>query len=156
MSPLLMPSMFTTATMPPTTVGNCTSPCSSRSAALSGMSERAEGHLLVLDLPDALARPERLIGDADTGLLFVGVGPFRIDRKRKGGAGAGNLGRDGRGDRGRGMHPAAVSIFRKVRVMEIVAVGVGKTSAGMEPGNRPIAECPRRPRKRCYGCMIIS
>ena len=39
MSPLLMPSTFTTATMPPTTVGNCTSPCSSRSAALSGMSD---------------------------------------------------------------------------------------------------------------------
>jgi hypothetical protein len=96
--------MFTTATMPPTTVGNCTSPCASRSAAVSGMSE-APKYLLVVDLPDALARPDRLIGDADTGLLFVGVGPFRVDRKRKGGAGAGNLGAGGRGDGGRGDAP---------------------------------------------------
>jgi hypothetical protein len=121
----------------------------------------AEGHLLVVDLPDALARPDRLIGDADTGLLFVGVGPFRVDRKRKGGAGAGNLGASGwgdggRGDGGRGDAPGGREHLQEASGHEDRGIRVGKTSAGMRPGNRPIAECPRRPCKRCYGCMIIS
>src|SRR5262249_37065504 len=38
-SPALTPSTFTTGTTPPITVGNCTSPCMSRSAAFSGISE---------------------------------------------------------------------------------------------------------------------
>jgi hypothetical protein len=66
----------------------------------------AEGHLLVLDLPDAVTRPDRPIGNLDTGLLFVCVGPFRVDRKREGRAGAGNVGRDGGPDRARGKAPA--------------------------------------------------
>src|SRR5262249_19196157 len=59
---------------------------------------RTEGHLLVLDLLDALARTDRLIFHRDAGLFFVGIGPFRIDRIGEGGAGARNLG----GDRGGG------------------------------------------------------
>ena len=117
---------------------------------------RAEGHLLVLDLLDAVARSDRPIGDADTGLLFVGVGPFRVDRKRKGGAGAGNVGRDGGTDRGRGKAPGGREHLQEASGHGDRGIRVGKTSAGMEPGNRPIAECPRRPCKRCYGCMIIS
>jgi hypothetical protein len=38
-SPALTPSTFTTGTTPPITVGNCTSPYMSKSAAFSGISE---------------------------------------------------------------------------------------------------------------------
>ena len=42
-----------------------------------------EGHLLALDLPDALTRADRLVIDGDAGLFPVGLGPFRVDRIRK-------------------------------------------------------------------------
>ncbi len=61
----------------------------------------AEGHLLILDLPDPLARTDRLVVHRDAGRFLVGLGPFGIDRIGKGGAGARNLGADRRGRRQR-------------------------------------------------------
>jgi hypothetical protein len=52
------------------------------------------------------------------------------------------------------MYPAAVSICKQFRVMEIVAFVLAKRQPAR--GNRPIAECPRRPCKGCYGFMIVS
>jgi hypothetical protein len=60
----------------------------------------SEGHLLALDLPDALTRADRLIVDCDAALFPVGLGPFRVDRVREGRAGAGNLGTASGYDRG--------------------------------------------------------
>src|SRR5207248_11089925 len=57
----------------------------------------AEGHLLILDLPDPLARTDRLIVDRNAGRFLVVLGPFGVDRIGKGGAGAGNLRADGGG-----------------------------------------------------------
>jgi hypothetical protein len=66
----------------------------------------AEGHLLGLDLSDAVARSDRPIGDLDASLPFVCAGPFRVDRKREGRASARNVGRGDGLDRARGKAPA--------------------------------------------------
>ena len=52
----------------------------------------AEGDGLGLDLLDAAAGADRLVVQADAGLLLIGVGPFGVDRIGKGRAGAGNVG----------------------------------------------------------------
>ena len=52
----------------------------------------AERHGLGLDLLDAGAGADRLVVQTVAGLLFVGVGPLRIDREREGGARAGDVG----------------------------------------------------------------
>ena len=62
----------------------------------------AEGHGLGLDLLDAAARADRLIVQADAGLLLIGVRPLGVDRIGEGGAGAGDVGRGSRWRRGRG------------------------------------------------------
>ncbi len=43
-----MPSMLTTGTMPPMTVGNCTSPASVRSFGVSGVSDAPNVTVLAL------------------------------------------------------------------------------------------------------------
>jgi hypothetical protein len=55
----------------------------------------AEGHGLGLDLLDAAARADRLIVQADIGLLLIGVRPLGVNRIREGGAGTGDVGRHG-------------------------------------------------------------
>src|SRR5690606_17680523 len=54
---------------------------------------RAESHRLGEDLLDAGARPDRLIIYAVTGLLLIGISPFRVDGKRKGRSRTGDIGR---------------------------------------------------------------
>jgi hypothetical protein len=61
-----------------------------------------EGHLSALDPPDAVARADRLIAHGNAGLFLVGLGPFRIDRIGERGAGARNVGADGRRNRNDG------------------------------------------------------
>src|SRR5262249_21297537 len=65
-----------------------------------------EGHGLGLDLLDAATRTDRLIVQADTGLLLIGVRPLGVDRVGERGAGAGDVGRQyrqrGRDGRDRG------------------------------------------------------
>ena len=57
----------------------------------------AEVDGLGLDLLDAAAGADRLVVHADAGLGLVGVRPLGVDRVREGGAGAGDVGRPGRG-----------------------------------------------------------
>jgi len=57
----------------------------------SGMSGSADGDGLRLDLLHAAAGADRLIVEADSGLLLLGIRPFRKDGIRKRGAGAGNI-----------------------------------------------------------------
>ena len=53
---------------------------------------RAEGHGAGEDLLDAAAGADRLVVQADSGVFFIGVGPFGIDRIGEGRACAGNIG----------------------------------------------------------------
>ena len=101
-SPGLMPSRLTTGTMPPITIGNWARPISSSSLPGSGASLRAEGHGLGFDLLDAAAGTDRLIVQPVAGFLFVGVGPFGVDRIGERSASAGNVGGVGRNERGGG------------------------------------------------------
>jgi hypothetical protein len=55
----------------------------------------AEGHGAGDDLLDAAAGADRLIVQADAGVLLIGVSPFGIDRIGEGRAGAGNIGGEG-------------------------------------------------------------
>ena len=96
-SPGLMPSRLTTGTTPPMTVGNCTRPSFVEVLALQRRVGGAEVDGLGLDLLDAAARADRLVVQADAGLLLVGVRPLGVDRVGEGRAGAGNVG----GARGR-------------------------------------------------------
>src|SRR4030095_10203809 len=61
-----------------------------------------KGDRLVSDLLNAAAGADRLIVKAVTGELFVGIGPFRINRVRKGGAGTRDIGCLGRNKRSDG------------------------------------------------------
>ena len=101
-SPGLMPSRLTTGTMPPITIGNWTRPIFVELFARQRRVGGAEGHGLGLDLLDAAARADRLIVQADAGLLLIGVGPLGVDRIGEGRAGAGDVGGDGRCESGGG------------------------------------------------------
>src|SRR5690606_28387585 len=63
-------------------------------------------HGLGFDLLDAAAGADRLVVEADAGLLLVSVGPLCVDRIGEGGAGAGNVGGmgGGKGEGRRGGH----------------------------------------------------
>jgi hypothetical protein len=73
--------------------------------ALEGRVGGAEIDRFGLDLADAAARADRLVVQARAGFLAIGLGPFRIDREREGGAGAGDVG--GRCGQGEGRHRQA-------------------------------------------------
>ena len=60
--------------------------------ALEGRIGRAKGHGPGFDLLDAAARADRLIVQADAGVLLIGVRPFGVDRIGERGARAGNIG----------------------------------------------------------------
>ena len=63
---------------------------------------RAERHGLGLDLLDAAAGTDRLIVEADAGLLLIGVRPLGVDRVGECRAGAGDVGGGGGARRGDG------------------------------------------------------
>ena len=87
-SPGLMPSRFTTGTTPPMIIGNCTQTGLLEVVRLQRHVGGAERHGLGLDLLDAAARADRLVVEADAGLLLVGIRPFRVDRIRERRAGS--------------------------------------------------------------------
>jgi len=60
-----------------------------------------EDHLLILDLHDAVAGADRLVGQPDAGFLLIGRSPGRIDRISEGRTRAGDVGRGGRRRRSR-------------------------------------------------------
>ena len=106
-SPGLTPSRLMIGTMPPITIGNCTRPFFSRSASDIGLSVAPKVTVLAIDLLDAAARTDRLVVEADAGVVLVGVGPLGEHRIDEGRAGAGKIGgqrgaRDRRAQRDRG------------------------------------------------------
>ncbi len=68
---------------------------------LQGLVRSPEVDGLGLDLLDAAARADGLVVDAKAGLLPIALGPPGVDRRREGGAGAGDRRAAGRARRGR-------------------------------------------------------
>ena len=88
--------MFTTGTMPPITIGNCTRPNFFEFSAFQRRVSRAESNGFGFDLLDAATGSDRLIVQSDAGLLAVDVRPFGVDGIGESRAGAGYLHRGGR------------------------------------------------------------
>ena len=148
-SPGLMPSMLTTGTMPPITIGNWTRPFLSSSSPVERRVGGAEGDGLGLDLLDAAAGADRLVVQADAGLLLVGVGPLGVDRVGEGRAGAGNIGGGRRpmAQRRRWRRPRAGRGTGQDRVSRVFSI----RSAGCRA---PQAVNLRPPHGRLLGCYF--
>src|SRR5262249_59449277 len=88
-----------------------------------------EGDGLVFDLLEAAARADRLVVQADVGLFLVGIGPFRIDRIRKGRSGARYVDCDGGRARCRGDESGCCQGAEKVQG-SLLFVRDGKPNRG--------------------------
>ena len=102
-----------------------------------------EGNGPRLDLLDAAAGPDRLVVQAVAGRFPVGVGPFRIDRVGKRGAGAGNIGSAGGCDRCRRKHGGR----------EQDVEGLHGLSPLLRPNSRATRRLIRAPEVRAVCCI---
>ena len=83
--------MFTTGTMPPTTIGNWARLLLARSSLASGLSVAPKSTVPALTCADAAARADRLVIDLGAALALVVRRPGGQDRIDEGRAGAGDL-----------------------------------------------------------------